>query len=324
MLEKCNYVRLFGTNPKFYKVNLNCHTNISDGQFTPEEIKEFYKSQGYSAVAFSDSGDMVSHTDLTDGEFVALNALEFTVTDENGKETSLNAIALTPDAKAPSFSNEPMSDEEIRKTIKDFQDSGFFVTCNHPRKTLTNCAKGTAFEGVDAIEIINYSSLLTGIYEHNEAYYEDLLKSGTLPRCIAADGNKNNLPFGYRGCDCCGAYVMIQAEELTYEAIASALKNGKFYSTEGPEFYDMWYRSEVLYLRCSPCDKIIFESGTRREVFYAENGNLLDGRGICFWVMPEHQYARVTLVDKYGKKAFTNAFASNDLFYTYEKVGDLK
>lgn len=325
MLEKCNYIRLFGTNPKFYKANLNCRTNISDGQFTPEEIKDLYKSQGYSVVAFSDRGAMVPHGELTDKDFVALNALEFSVKEEGGKEISLNAIALSPETKAPSLSsNEPMSDDEIRKTVKEYKENGFFVTCNHPRKSLLKCGKDTPYEDVDAIEIINYSSLSEGINEYNENYYEDILKGGALPYCIAADGNKNELPFGYRGCDSCGAYTMIVAEELTYEAIADSIKNGRFYSTEGPEIYDLWYRSEVLYIRCSPCDKIIFESGTHRKIYQAENGKLLDGRGIFFWVMPEHQYARVTIVDKNGKKAFSNAYPSNLLFYTYEKVGDLK
>ena len=328
MLDKCNYIRLFGRNPKFYKANLNCRTNISDGQFTPEEIKDFYKSQGYSVVAISDKGAMVPHGELTDKDFVALTAFEFTVREENGKEISLNAIALDPSAEElPSVvkNRKPsMTKSEIQKLIKTLKDEGFFITCNHPRKSLAECGKGSALEDVNAIEIINYSSLSEGINEYNENYYEDILKGGVLPYCIAADGNKNELPFGYRGCDSCGAYTMIQADELTYEAISDALKNGRFYSTEGPEIYDLWYRSEVLYIRCSPCDKIIFESGTHRKIYQAENGNLLDGKGIYFWVMPEHQYARVTIIDKDGKKAFSNAYPSNLLFYTYEKVGELK
>ena len=27
----------------FYKANLHCHTNLSDGHLTPEEIKRIYK-----------------------------------------------------------------------------------------------------------------------------------------------------------------------------------------------------------------------------------------------------------------------------------------
>ena len=217
-----------------------------------------------------------------------------------------------------------MEDEEIDELIKAYKEKEFFIICNHPRKSGTKCGKGTAYEAADAIEIINYSSLCEGINEYNENYYEDVLKSGSLPFCVAADGNKNEFPFGYRRCDSCGAYVMIQADELTYEALAESLKNGRFYSTEGPEIYDMWYRSEVLYVRCSPADKIIFESGTRRDIRCAENGKLLNGQGIYFWVMPEHSYARVTIIDEKGKKAFSNAYSSNLLFYTYEKrVEDL-
>ena len=324
MLEKCNHKHLFSKTAKFYKVNLNCRTNISDGQFTPEEIKELYKSQGYSAVAFSDKDIMCSHEELTDKDFVALTAFEFTVEEESGRKVSLNAIALDPNAKEAPFTKEeitsPMSKDDIKKLISKCKEKNFFVICNHPRKSGVKEIKDTAYEDVDAVEIINYSSLSEGINEYNENFYEDVLKSGALPFCVAADGNKNNFPFGYRACDACGAYVMIQADELTYSSIADALKNGRFYSTEGPEIYNMWYRSEVLYVRCSPADKIIFESGSRREVFYADNGRLLNGLGICFWVMPEHKYARVTVVDKNGKKAFSNAYSSNELFYTYEKL----
>lgn len=321
MLDKCNYRRFFKKNAKFYKLNLNCHTNLSDGQYTPEEIKELYKSQGYSAVAFSDSDALIPHDDLTDESFVALNAVEIKVQEEGKNTVSLNAIALTPDAKAPAIEiKEKMSESDIRDLIKAYKENGFFVICNHPRKSLTKLGKGTAYEDVDAVEIINYASLTEGVNEYNENIYEDILKSGSRIKAVAADGNKNNFPFGYRSCDSCGAYVMVQAEKLTYEAIAEALKSGRFYSSEGPEIYDMWYRSEVLYVRCSPADKIIFESGTRRAVFFADNGRLLDGKGICFWVMPEHGYGRVTIVDENGKKAFTNAFDATETFYTYEKI----
>ena len=34
-----------------YKTNLHSHTTVSDGEFSPAQIKEFYKSRGYSAVS---------------------------------------------------------------------------------------------------------------------------------------------------------------------------------------------------------------------------------------------------------------------------------
>ena len=35
---------------KFYKANLHCHTVISDGKLTKEQIKEEYQKRGYSIV----------------------------------------------------------------------------------------------------------------------------------------------------------------------------------------------------------------------------------------------------------------------------------
>ena len=34
----------------FYKANLHCHTVLSDGNKTPEEVKEAYQKLGYSIV----------------------------------------------------------------------------------------------------------------------------------------------------------------------------------------------------------------------------------------------------------------------------------
>ena len=39
-----NYMKKYLINPnqKQYKANLHCHTNFSDGYFSPEEIKRLY------------------------------------------------------------------------------------------------------------------------------------------------------------------------------------------------------------------------------------------------------------------------------------------
>lgn len=48
----------------FYKANLHCHTNISDGKYTPEEIKEIYKSRGYHVVAYTNHNSYNYHKEL--------------------------------------------------------------------------------------------------------------------------------------------------------------------------------------------------------------------------------------------------------------------
>jgi predicted metal-dependent phosphoesterase TrpH len=40
---------------EFRKINLHCHSkDCSDGRLTLAELKDFYKSHGYAAVAFTD------------------------------------------------------------------------------------------------------------------------------------------------------------------------------------------------------------------------------------------------------------------------------
>ena len=57
---------------RFYKANLHAHTTVSDGLMTPLELKEAYRKEGYSVVAFTDHDVMVDHSELSDGEFLAL------------------------------------------------------------------------------------------------------------------------------------------------------------------------------------------------------------------------------------------------------------
>ena len=68
----------------FYRTNLHCHSTISDGKKTPEELKAYYKAHGYSAVAFTDHEAFIPHNDLTDDSFVALNAYELDASDPSG------------------------------------------------------------------------------------------------------------------------------------------------------------------------------------------------------------------------------------------------
>ena len=67
---------LFKNDQNLYKANLHCHTNVSDGDCTPLEIKEIYKKEGYSVVAYTDHDIMVAHPELRDDDFLPLTGFE--------------------------------------------------------------------------------------------------------------------------------------------------------------------------------------------------------------------------------------------------------
>ena len=81
--------------------NLHTHSTLSDGNFTPLELKELYLSNGYDAIAFTDHRKCIPHPDLTDEKFLAITGteLDFSQRDENGKllkAVHLNAFACDP------------------------------------------------------------------------------------------------------------------------------------------------------------------------------------------------------------------------------------
>ena len=44
------YLELIPEEGRFYKVNMHCHTDISDGRLTAEQIKERYMAKEYADV----------------------------------------------------------------------------------------------------------------------------------------------------------------------------------------------------------------------------------------------------------------------------------
>ena len=63
----------------FYKGNMHCHSNLSDGSFSPEELKEIYKDRGYSFLAITDHEFFVNHKDLDDENFITITSAEYAI-----------------------------------------------------------------------------------------------------------------------------------------------------------------------------------------------------------------------------------------------------
>ena len=69
----------------FYKANMHAHTCLSDGRNTPEEVKEIFKSMGYSIVAYTDHNVFVDRSHLCQPDFLALNGVELDINGNKGK-----------------------------------------------------------------------------------------------------------------------------------------------------------------------------------------------------------------------------------------------
>ena len=153
---------------QFYKANLHCHTNYSDGKFSPQEVKDIYVKDGYSIIAYTDHELFIAHPELRDEHFLPLNAVEMDITEHipvgsnkfNKRTCHLCMIALEEDTtiqpcwhrtKYASWNenlkrhnpevkfDDTQPDYEriytvrgINDMIRRYREAGFYVTYNHP------------------------------------------------------------------------------------------------------------------------------------------------------------------------------------------------
>ncbi len=322
----------------FYKANLHCHTNLTDGKLTPEEVKQYYKERGYAIVAYTDHELLFPMNHLADETFLPLNGVELSVNekerfDPTGKKVHLGCIALAPDnhftpcyhretyfvgnaqenqnlAKPvpglPDFERE-YSAAGINAIIAEAKRLGFFVTYNHPKWSMETEADYTRYEGLDAMEICNYACLTMGYEEYNPEVYDAFLRRGTPLYCIAADDNHNHKAPDSRYWDSFGAFTMIKAEKLEYRAVTQALTQGHFYASQGPEIYELYYEDGAVHLKCSPAEKIILTTACRRrKLLWAADGESLTEGSLS--IHPEDVYFRITVIDHTGRPANTHAY----------------
>ena len=330
---------LFPKHKNFYKACLHTHSTVSDGQFSPAQLKEEYAKRGYSAVAFTDHGVFVPHNDITDNNFVALNGVEIDVAiPRNGlRETfkkccHICMIALSPnttrqpclslenkfvkkaidagikidyDNTKPDFKGE-YSTECINDIIKQGVEGGFFVTYNHPTWSGERYKDYSKYQGMHAIEIYNHGSAIVGAGETDIWAYDDLLSDGKKLSCTATDDTHKLKDIG-------GGFVVINANELEYSSLTNALLNSDFYSSQAPQIKEIAIEDGFVTVKTSPARLIQIKTLERH---FSCSIDTLDGSLVTeakMKIYPEDTGFRVTVVDEKGFVAYSNAYFLDDI-----------
>lgn len=329
-------------NLKYYKANLHCHSTISDGAKTPEQLKEDYKAHGYSILAITDHEVFIPHSDLCDSDFLMLNGYEIEASGTGGKTCHLCFVALSPDNTqevcfSPAYlwgnakKNAKMVDinkkerifirkytkRGINKLISTGKKHGFFVTYNHPTWSRESYPEYIRYKNADAMEITNYGCVVCGYDDDNGHAYDDKLRNGEKLFCISADDNHNLFPDSSPDCDSYGGYIMIASPSLKYEDVTAALKKGMFYSSTGtykhtgPQFHSIILENGEVHIKTSGVRSIAYMPCSRD----CKIKNAADGECIneaSFKIKKHEKYFRIVVTDTFGYKAYSNAYFPKD------------
>lgn len=319
----------------FYKANLHTHSTCSDGINTPAELKERYKSLGYSILAITDHELIADHSDLDDEKFLMLTGCEYAVMEKYGNynesktvefnliakdQHNVNQICYNPkyvghshdeEAKAAKYVGElvdrEFTIEFLQKVVDEATKNGFLVSLNHPQYSMITPDFFGQLNGLWAMEIYNNMSMGAGYWDYNPAMYDDMLRRGKRLFCLATDDcHSISLPkyeFQQNG----GGFVMIKSDELKYDKIITALENGDFYASQGPEIYNLYVEDGKIHIKCSPARTISMISHHRPfgGTAFAKDGILITEAEFEFQNQP---FFRFDICDYQGRHANTRAY----------------
>ena len=329
---------LLDKNKNFYKGNMHCHSTLSDGTFTPEELKKMYKEKGYSFLAITDHEHVNNNSYLDDEEFITITSAEYaikefpkesTLVNMNMKVCHLNIYAKKQDNDYSVCYNSVLDHyskgdrrESIKKDETDYEriygkegindlvkrinEAGFFVAYNHPRWSLENYRDYGGYEGLWGVEIFNTSCNRGGIYEYNINVLDDFLRDGKRVFATSGDDNHNG-----RIDDSFGTFVMVNTESLSYDNIINALMEGDFYTSTGPTIEELYADKDKIYIKCSPASKITLSTKGRRSASFDMKD--LPLTEAVFEIKEKDEYVRIDVIDEKGRRANTQGYFINEL-----------
>jgi hypothetical protein len=288
---------------RFWRGNLHTHTNLSDGARTPAETVAVYRDAGYDFVAITDHfrreyGYPITDTrDLRSDGFTTLIGAELHAPQTSaGDQWHIVAVGLPLDL-APPGENE--TGPELARRARA---AGAFIGMAHPAASLLTEADAVSLDAAHSVEVYN---ALSGREHRADSWHlaDLLLNRGHRLTTYAAD----DAHLQPQDPPPCKAWVRVRAEALDPDAILTALKSGHFYSSTGPELYDVRVEGDTIVVDCSPATKITLTGG-RPGVELAE-GNGLTGCTLPLASFRGTHY-RITVEDAAGHRAWTNPIRS--------------
>ncbi len=251
-----------GGGTAWYKGQLHCHTDNSDGKNDPEEVVEAYKEAGYNFIA------------ITDHNFITPDPLVEGITFIPGVEETLkrHLVAINVEKR--------YEGKDIQECL-DFHFNGTsMIFIAHPewRKRYIMCSKEVnSYSNFNFIEVFN-----TGIGYSAEDPWDFLLSNGRKIFALATDDCHNVKGKGFnRG------WVMVRANSGSKEDILNSLRKGNFYASIGNDI-EITVEGDTIIAKSSK--KSIFDFRGKNGEILKNDGNVNESK---YTITGDEMYVRV-------------------------------
>ena len=279
----------------FLRGNLHTHTTATDGKLSFDEICDAYAGAGYDFLSVTDH---YIYTRKDSDKLILFPGVEINYDDkEHYSFDHIVAVLLDPDGGYPDGEEvvpvPPAAPWAVQRMIDQLRAKGHFIIYAHPTWSRRDASTLSHLEGIDALEVYNTCCDLTAA-GYSDQHYDGLLMRGKHLFAVCTDDTHTS--------DCLfGGWICVKAKERSREAIAQALKAGRFYASQGPQIYDYRLEDGVVSVDCSPASCIRF-------VTYDHWGKSLRGEAMTrgeFKLRRDEYMLRIEVIDEQGRRAFT-------------------
>lgn len=272
------------------KGNTHTHTINSDGACTPGEIALEYKRHGYDFVFLTDHEKRtVPDEKIRKPLLIPAEEIAFFY---KGYGYHFVCLGIKKAWASRSFRS-PM------QVLVRARREGVFIVQAHPYWCGIPSHRCVYQGGLSSPGVEVYNKVCDRLNGKGYAnvHWDDLLDAGHHILGFAADD-------AHRRSDIAAGWIMVKAGNRTADAILAAIRNGSFYSSQGPEIKSITTRGREIKVTCSPVMRINFivnRSGGCR--IFAATPRLKE----AVWTVPEgNTYARIEVVGASGKIAWSN------------------
>ncbi len=289
---------LFNTAGTWYKGNLHMHTTNSDGSLSPQAAAALYKKAGYDFIALTDH--WVQSENVKDDGFLFLSGCEWD-TGDMVRSAIFHIIGVGMERQVLLKKDLSRNPQVI---IDAINEAGGIAILAHPAWSVTDPEDGLALSGLSGAEIYNSFSGLpwNGRRADSSLYFDLWANRGRAAGCFAADD------CHVYGGEQTKSYIMVNAPELTANAVKKSITEGNFYASQGPVFQNVRINGNAVEVDCSEVESVVFYTNT---VWCGDRVCSGSVTTASYRIKSTDRYVRVELVDRDGNMAWTAPFFVN-------------
>lgn len=295
---------------RWYRGNTHCHTLNSDGDSSPWEVAEWYKDHGYDFVVITDHNHLTPVDRLNavygeEGDFLVIPGVEVS---ERFEDKRVHLCALNPERLVlPEGSSTILN--SLQNNVQAIRDVKGVPIIAHPNhrwsfgateiKRVEKCRLFELFNGHPYINNMGW-----GEHQSTEKIWDEVLSSGRIVYGVAADdAHVFRDPWIRTKARPHQGWVMVEAKELSAEAIIEALDQGKFYSSTGIELENYFVDDKSVTVKVKQ-----YKYAKYRLRFIGKNGQVFFetfDSPATYRFKGNETYIRVRIEDTNGNLAWT-------------------